>query len=178
MGQRVSFLRGFPRRSVPTDLIAILAAHSKDSLRGRARLRDTPVTAPMDCGREYVELHWGHRLAGGEQLWIRHSKTGARSCLPLLRSVGQAILTIAPTRCPPPRPGGFLRLNAPRGAFMTTIACMLLRRILSGLALRLTASEDPTCFATQRGEPLRAGVPLKTIGGFSLYSVRIVHRKT
>jgi len=102
-----------------------------------------------------------------EQLWIQHSKTGARSCLPLLHPVGQALLEYIRSARPSCKDREvFIRLTAPRCAFLTnsTLYCVL-RRQLAQVGIRLNGKRGPHIFRHARAASLlRSGVPLKTIG--------------
>lgn len=102
-----------------------------------------------------------------ERLWIRHVKTGARSCLPLLPGVGQALLTYLRNVRPPCKDREvFIRMHAPRSALLThTGINSLLRRHLARLGIRLNGKRGPHVFRHARAASLlTAGVPLKTVG--------------
>jgi len=169
MGPTLYRFEGIPSTIRPEQIDAILAGARKD--RSAAGVRDYAIllllaTYGLRAG-EVCRLQLGDIDWRGEQLWIRHSKTGARSCLPLLRSVGQAILDYVRRARPPSKAREvFLRLNAPRGAFMTNTALYcLLRRHMTRTGLRLNGKRGPHVFRHARAASLlRAGVPLKTIG--------------
>lgn len=101
------------------------------------------------------------------RLWIRHVKTGARTCLPLLPGVGQAVLNYLRRARPPCKDREvFIRMNAPRTAFITHSAIhSLLRRHMARVGIRLNGRRGPHVFRHARAASLlKAGVPLKTIG--------------
>jgi integrase/recombinase XerD len=88
---------GIPSVLQPEQTCAILASASEDhsavGLRNYAMLM-LLATYGLRAGEvrrlQLEDVDWR-----GERLWIRHTKTGARSCLPLLPKVGQALVNSA-----------------------------------------------------------------------------------
>lgn len=98
---------------------------------------------------------------------VRHTKTGAQTCLPLLPNVGQAILHYLRQVRPQCRDREiFICMHAPRGAFVSrTVVNSLLRRRLAHIGIHLNGKRGPHVFRHARARSLlQAGVPLKTVG--------------
>jgi integrase/recombinase XerD len=139
--------------------------HSPSGMRNYAillLLATYGLRAGEVCKLRLDDIDWR-----GGRVWIRHSKTGARSCLPLLPVVGQAILNYlrrARPRCKDREI--FIRMNAPRCALFTHNGLhALLRRHLARIGIQLNGKRGPHIFRHARAASLlRAGVPLKTIG--------------
>ncbi len=101
------------------------------------------------------------------RLWIKHVKTGARTCLPLLPSVGHALLNYLRQARPPCKDREvFVRMNAPRTALVTNNGIhSLLRRHMARVGIHLNGKRGPHVFRHARAASLlKAGVPLKIIG--------------
>lgn len=160
---------GIPSTIEPEQIRTILASVRKD--RSPRGLRNYAIllllaTYGLRAGEarrlQLQDIDWR-----GERLWIQHSKTGARSCLPLLPFVGQALLDYIRRARPPCKDREvFIRLNAPRCAFLTnsTLYCVL-RRQLAQVGIRLNGKRGPHIFRHARAASLlRSGVSLKTIG--------------
>jgi site-specific recombinase XerD len=101
------------------------------------------------------------------RLWIRHFKTGARTCLPLLPGVGHALLNYLRRGRPACKDREvFVRMHAPRTALVTNTAInSLLRRHMARVGVRLSGKRGPHVFRHARAASLlKVGVPLKTIG--------------
>jgi len=78
------------------------------------------------------------------RLWIPHVKTGARTCLPLLPSVGHALLNYLRQGRPACKDReAFVRMNAPRTALVTNTGIhSLLRRHMSRVGVRLNGKRE------------------------------------
>ena len=114
------------------------------------------------CKLRLDDIDWN-----AERLWIRHSKTGAQSCLPLLPIVGTALLNYLRRARPQCKDREiFIRMRAPRTALFTNTGInSLLRRHLARVGIRLNGKRGPHVFRHARAASLlRAGVPLKTVG--------------
>ncbi|SCK08100.1 Site-specific recombinase XerD [Variovorax sp. HW608] len=103
----------------------------------------------------------------GDQLFVRHSKTGAQSVLPLLPAVGSALL--AYLRHGRPATGAreiFIRARAPyrRFASGSSLYAQLQRR-LNAAGVQTDGKRGPHAFRHARAVSLlRSGVPPKVIG--------------
>jgi integrase/recombinase XerD len=169
IGPTLYRFEGIPSTIRPEQIDTILAAARRG--RSPAAFRDYAMLillaryglrAGEVCRLRLEDIDWR-----SEQLWIRHSKTGARTSLPLLADVGQALLDYIRRGRPPSKEREvFLRLSAPRGAFVTNNALYcVLRRHLSRTGLRLSGRRGPHLFRHARAASLlRAGVSLSAIG--------------
>lgn len=169
IGPTLYRFEGIPSTLRPEQIDTILAAARRS--RSPAALRDYAMLmllaryglrAGEVCRLRLEDIDWR-----SEQLWVLHSKTGTRTSLPLLADVGQALLDYVRRGRPPSKEREvFLRLSAPRGAFMTNNALYcVLRRHLSRTGLRLTGRRGPHLFRHSRAASLlRAGVSLSAIG--------------
>ncbi len=169
MGPSLYRFEGIPSVIRPEQIRAVLADARKDrseqGLRNYAMLRllvTYGLRAGEICRLQLSDIDWR-----GERLWIRHSKTSHRSCLPLTPDVGHAILEYVRRGRPKCKDREiFIRVNAPRSAFATSTALYsMLRRQLARLGIRLGGKRGAHVFRHSRAATLlRAGVPLKTIG--------------
>lgn len=169
LAPRLYRYEGIPSRISGEQIRTLLADARRDrsprGLRNYAMLMLLAVyglRAGEVCRLQLRDIDWR-----GERLWIRHTKTGGESYLPLLPSVGHAILGYvqhARPRCKDPEV--FIRLSGPRGAFSANTALYsMLRRQMARLGIRLTGKRGSHVFRHARAASLlRAGVPLKTIG--------------
>lgn len=160
---------GLPSTISAEQIRAILAAARKD--RSDTGIRDYAVLqllaiyglrAGEICQLRLDDIDWR-----GERLWIRHAKTGGRTCLPLLPQVGEALLSyLRQVRPACPDREVFIRMHAPRRAFLARTAIYsLLRRHLAGVGIRLNGKRGPHIFRHARAASLlMTGVPLKTVG--------------
>lgn len=102
-----------------------------------------------------------------EALHVRHSKTGARSSLPLLREPGEALLQYL--ECARPQTAlrdVFLRLNAPHRSFKEGSSLYsIVRKRLGAAGVTMSGKKGPHTFRHARAVSLlRAAIPLKQIG--------------
>jgi integrase/recombinase XerD len=182
MGPTLYRYEGIPSVIRPEQTRAILDDARKDrselGLRNYAMLL-LLVTYGLRAG-EICRLELGDIDWRDQRLWIRHRKTGHRSCLPLIPSVGQAILDYVRRGRPKCKDREiFISMRAPRGAFASnTVLTSMLRRQLARLGIRLSGKRGAHVFRHARAAALlRAGVPLKTIGDLlghrSAYSTAI-----
>jgi integrase/recombinase XerD len=160
---------GLPSTISPDQIRTILSAAQKDQSRSGLRnyailllLSTYGLRAGEICQLRLDDIDWR-----GARLWINHTKTGARTCLPLLPKVGTALLNYlrrARPRCADRQI--FIRTNAPRTSFVTRSAIYsLLRRYLTRVGIRLNGKRGPHIFRHARAASLlRAGVPLKAVG--------------
>jgi site-specific recombinase XerD len=169
MGPTLYRFEGIPSVIRPEQTRAILddarKDHSEQGLRNYAMLL-LLVTYGLRAG-EICRLQLGDVDWRDQRLWIRHSKTGRRSCLPLTPSVGQAILDYVRRGRPRCKDREiFIRMRGPRGAFASNTALYsMLRRQLARLGIRLSGKRGSHVFRHARAAALlRAGVPVKTIG--------------
>jgi integrase/recombinase XerD len=160
---------GLPSTISPEQIRTILSAAEKD--RSRSGLRNYAILlllatyglrAGEICKLRLDDIDWR-----GGRLWISHTKTDARTCLPLLPKVGTALLNYlrrARPRCADRQI--FIRTNAPRTSFVTRSAIYsLLRRHLARVGIHLNGKRGPHVFRHARAASLlRAGVPLKAVG--------------
>jgi len=103
----------------------------------------------------------------GERLFIRHSKTGRQTVLPLLASVGEAIVAYL-RRGRPQTPARelFIRVKAPYQSFHdgSSLHTLVTRR-LQRAGIEPQGKHGPHAFRHAHAlRLLRHGVPLKTIG--------------
>jgi integrase/recombinase XerD len=168
IGPTLYRFEGLPSTIRQDQIDAILANARKDrSPRGVRNyamlllLSTYGLRASEICRLQLGDIDWR-----GEQLWIRHTKTGARSCLPLLSNVGRAILEYVRRARPPCKDREiFIRTNAPRCAFNRSALYSMLRKHMTQTGIRLNGKRGPHVFRHARAASLlRAGVPLKTIG--------------
>ena len=166
---RLYRFEGIPSVLQPEQLSAILTAASQD--RSPIGLRNHAIllllaTYGLRAGEvrrlQLEDVDWR-----GERFWIRHTKTGAQSCLPLLPKVGEALLNYL--RSGRPRCTAreiFIRCHAPRCGFFTSSALnSMLRRHLARIGVRLDGKRGPHVFRHSCAVSLlRAGVQVKAIG--------------
>jgi integrase/recombinase XerD len=108
------------------------------------------------------DIDWKH-----EALHVRHSKTGAHSELPLLRTPGEAILNyLQKARPESTHREVFLRVRAPYRAFKSgTSLCSVVRARLTAAGVVPQGKSGPHAFRHARAMSLlRASVPMKTLG--------------
>jgi site-specific recombinase XerD len=160
---------GIPSVLEPEQVREILISASKDrspnGLRNYAMLM-LLATYGLRSGEirrlQLEDVDWR-----GERLWIRHTKTGVRSCLPLMPKVGHALLNYL--RVGRPKCAAreiFIRCRAPRCGFFTSSTLnSMLRRHLAKIGIRPAGKRGPHVFRHSRAVSLlRAGVPVKEIG--------------
>jgi integrase/recombinase XerD len=102
-----------------------------------------------------------------ECLRIRHSKTGTETTLPLLPSVGDALLNYLQEARPQTTARAvFVRMPAPHVPLRTGSSLYtLIRRLLEKAGITLEGKRGPHTFRHARAVSLlRAAVPVKTIG--------------
>jgi len=160
---------GLPSTISPEQIRSILASARKD--RSPTGIRNYAIllllsTYGLRAGEigklQLDDIDW---RAG--RIRIRHTKTGAQTCLPLLPNVGQAILHYLRQVRPRCRDREiFICMHAPRGAFVSrTVVNSLLRRHLARIGIHLNGKRGPHVFRYARARSLlKAGVPLKTVG--------------
>jgi integrase/recombinase XerD len=182
MGPTIYQYEGIPSVIRPEQIQVLLDGVRKDRSEGGLRnyamlllLVTYGLRAGEICRLQLNDIDWRE-----QRLWIRHSKTGRRTCLPLTPAVGDAVLDYLRRGRPKCREREiFIRLHAPRCAFATSTALYsMLRRQFAQLGIRLTGKRGAHVFRHSRAATLlRAGVPLKTIGDLlghrSAYSTAI-----
>jgi integrase len=101
-----------------------------------------------------------------ESLYVRHSKTGSLSELPLLREPGEAVLSyLERSRPKAEHREVFLHNNAPYGPYTPSILNCVIAARLKAAGLTPLSRKGPHALRHARAVSLlRAGVPLKTIG--------------
>ena len=160
---------GIPSVLRPEQVQVILASASKErsptGLRNYAMLM-LLATYGLRSGEvrrlQLEDVDWR-----GDRLWIRHTKTGVRSCLPLMPKVGQALLNYLRRGRPTCTARElFIRCRAPRCGFFTSSTLnSMLRRHLAKIGIRPDGKRGPHIFRHSRAVSLlRAGVPIKEIG--------------
>jgi site-specific recombinase XerD len=160
---------GIPSVLQPEQVSLILATAAKhrsaSGLRNYAMLM-LLATYGLRAG-EVSHLQLGDVDWRGDRLWIRHSKTGSRSCLPLMPKVGRALLAYLQRgrpRCTARE--FFIRCYAPRRGFLTSSTVnSMLRRYLDETGIKPVGKHGPHIFRHSRAVTLlRAGVSVKEIG--------------
>jgi len=160
---------GLPSTITPEQIRSILTSARSDrsptGIRNYAillLLATYGLRAGEVCKLRLEDIDW---RAG--RLTIRHTKTGAETCLPLLSNVGHAILNYLRHVRPQCKDRQiFVAMHAPRRAFLSTNAIhSLLRHHLAQVGLHLNGKRGPHVFRHARAKSLlMAGVPLKTVG--------------
>ncbi len=160
---------GVPSILRPEQIRSILTTASKD--RSRVGLRNYAMLMLLATyglrSSEILRLQLKDVDWRGERLWIYHTKTGGRSCLPLMPKVGQALINyLRDSRPECTAREIFVRSAAPRGPFVAATAVnSMLRRHLAKIGIRLEGKRGPHIFRHARAVSLlRSGVPVKTIG--------------
>lgn len=160
---------GLPSIISPEQIRSILASARSD--RSPTGIRNYAILLLLStyglrageiCKLQLDDIDWR-----GGRIRIRHTKTGAQTCLPLLPNVGQAILHYLRQVRPQCRDREiFICMHAPRGAFVSrTVVHSLLRRHLARIGIHLNGKRGPHVFRYARARSLlKAGVPLKTVG--------------
>ena len=160
---------GLPSTISPEQIRAILTSARSD--RSPTGIRNYAILLLLStyglrageiCKLQLDDIDW---RTG--RIRIRHTKTGAQTCLPLLPNVGQAILHYLRQVRPRCRDREiFICMHAPRGAFVSrTVVNSLLRRHLARIGIHLNGKRGPHVFRYARARSLlKAGVALKTVG--------------
>jgi integrase len=160
---------GLPSTISSEQIRSILSSARKDRSRSGIRnyailllLATYGLRAGEVCKLRLDDIDW--RAA---RLWIRHTKSGAHLCLPLLPVVGTALLNYLRQARPQCQDREiFIRMHAPRSALVTKSAIhSLFREHMARIGIQLNGKRGPHVFRHARAASLlRAGVPLKTVG--------------
>lgn len=160
---------GIPSALRPEEIGAVVKTTRKD--RSRKGLRDYAIlmllsTYGLRAG-EITQLRLEDIDWHAESFWIRHTKTGSQSALPLLPAVGEALLNYLRRGRPQTEAREvFIRAYAPYRALhngsglYTTV-----RQRIEAAGVQPKGKRGPHSFRHARAVSLlRAGVPVKTIG--------------
>ena len=165
---RVYALEGVPSALRPEEIDKVLRCTRQD--RRPVGLRDYAMllllsTYGLRAGEvvslRLEDIDWGH-----DRLQVRHSKTGVRSELPLLKAPGEAIFDYLrrgrpETNCPEV----FVRAKAPYRAFRSTTLYAVLQERLKAADVTPQGKSGAHAFRHARAVSLlRRDIPLKVIG--------------
>jgi integrase/recombinase XerD len=153
----------------PEQIAAVLASVRQD--RSSSGLRDHAVllllaTYGLRAG-EVARLRLEDVDWRGDRLWIRHTKTGARSCLPLIPAVGDALLDYLRQGRPATAAREvFIHMKAPYTAFARGSSLYpIVRKRLAAAGAEPDGKKGPHTFRHARAASLlRASVSTKAIG--------------
>lgn len=160
---------GIPSALRPEEIRAVLTTTRKD--RTAKGLRDSAIlmllaTYGLRAG-EVTRLRLEDIDWRADRLWVRHTKTGAHSALPLLRPVGDALLAYLRRGRPLTAAREiFIRARAPYRAFRRGSSLYApIRRRLAAAGVCPRGKRGPHAFRHARAVSLlRAGVSPKAIG--------------
>jgi integrase/recombinase XerD len=169
IGPRIYTDEDIPSALRPEEVERVLAATCRDrSPTGRRDYAILMLLASYGLRAGEIirlrldDIDWKH-----EVLHVRHSKTGAHSELPLLRTPGEAILNyLQKARPKSTHRELFLRVRAPYRAFKSgTSLCSVVRARLTAAGVFPQGKSGPHAFRHARAMSLlRASVPIKTLG--------------
>ena len=160
---------GIPSALRPEQIGAVLKTARKD--RSRKGLRDYAIlmllsTYGLRAG-EVTQLRLADIDWHAESFWIRHTKTGSQSALPLLPAVGEALLSYLRRGRPQTEAREiFIRTRAPYRALHNGAGLYFaVRQRIEAAGVQPTGKCGPHSFRHARAVSLlRAGVAVKAIG--------------
>jgi len=158
-----------PSALLPEQVAAVLASARQD--RSPSGLRDHAVlillaTYGLRAG-EVARLRFEDVDWRADRLWIRHTKTDARSCLPLVPAVGDALLDYLRDGRPSTAAREiFVRVKSPFSALMRGSSLYLIvRKRFEAAGVKPAGKKGPHTFRHARAVSLlRASVSTKSIG--------------
>ena len=168
MGPRIYDDDHIPAALRPEEIQAVLEVTRQDSSPTGRRdyaflmlLATYGLRAGEVVALRLEDINWKKEI-----IYVRHSKTGADSELPLLREPGEAVLSYLENARPQSeRRELFLQLRAPYGAYTGSILNSVIASRLKAAGIIPLGRKGAHAFRHARAVCLlRAGVPLKIIG--------------